>query len=106
MRKRRHERVRKKLSGTSERPRLNVYRSLSQIYVQVINDEAGKTLVSVSSLESDVKSQLKGKNKTEQAKVMIAGDGERFANGWGWKPGLKGERYCETRFPRPQRRAG
>jgi large subunit ribosomal protein L18 len=70
MRKRRHERVRKKLSGTSERPRLNVYRSLSQIYVQVINDEAGKTLVSVSSLESDVKSQLKGKNKTEQAKVI------------------------------------
>ena len=48
-RKRRHERVRKKVSGTAERPRLNVYRSLENIYAQVIDDVTGATLVSVSS---------------------------------------------------------
>jgi len=46
-----HERIRKKLQGTPERPRLNVYRSLNHIYVQVIDDMAGKTLVSASSAE-------------------------------------------------------
>jgi large subunit ribosomal protein L18 len=70
MRKIRHKRVRKKLIGTSKRPRLNIYRSLNQIYAQVIDDDAGKTLVSVSSLEAKVKAQLKGKSKTEQAKLI------------------------------------
>ena len=51
IRKIRHERVRKKISGTPEMPRLSVYRSLNNIYVQVIDDVAGKTLVSASSLE-------------------------------------------------------
>lgn len=46
-----HERIRKKLQGTAERPRLNVYRSLNHIYVQVIDDMAGKTLVSASTAE-------------------------------------------------------
>src|SRR3974390_3658496 len=46
-----HDRIRKKLQGTSERPRLNVYRSLNHIYVQVIDDLSGKTLVSASSAE-------------------------------------------------------
>ena len=46
-----HERIRKKLQGTAARPRLNVYRSLNHIYVQVIDDMAGKTLVSASSAE-------------------------------------------------------
>jgi large subunit ribosomal protein L18 len=46
-----HERIRKKLQGTAERPRLNVYRSLNHIYVQVIDDMSGKTLVSASTAE-------------------------------------------------------
>jgi len=50
-RKKRHIRVRKKIKGTFERPRLNVYRSLSHIYVQIIDDTKGHTLVSASSLE-------------------------------------------------------
>ena len=51
IRKIRHERVRKKISGTPEMPRLSVYRSLNNIYVQVIDDVAGKTLVSCSTLD-------------------------------------------------------
>ena len=50
---RRHRRVRGKISGTAERPRLDVFRSAKHIYVQVIDDVAGKTLVSASSLEKD-----------------------------------------------------
>ena len=50
VRKRRHSRIRKTLSGTSEQPRLNVFRSNSEIYVQVIDDTTGKTLVSSSSI--------------------------------------------------------
>ena len=46
-----HERIRKKLQGTAERPRLNVYRSLNHIYVQVVDDLSGKTLVSASTAE-------------------------------------------------------
>jgi large subunit ribosomal protein L18 len=67
---RRHTRVRKSLNGTPERPRLNVFRSLSEIYAQVINDEAGRTLVAVSSLDRDLKTQLSGKTKTEQARMV------------------------------------
>jgi len=51
---RRHRRVRAKISGTQERPRLNVYRSLSHIYAQVIDDDSGKTLASVSSLRLEM----------------------------------------------------
>ena len=67
---RRHVRVRKSVSGTPERPRLNVFRSLSEIYAQVINDEVGHTLVAVSSLDHDLRSQLAGKTKTEQARAV------------------------------------
>ena len=66
----RHARVRKKLSGTSERPRLDVYRSNSHIYAQVIDDSKGCTLASASTLESEVASQVKGKTKTEAAQVV------------------------------------
>ena len=66
----RHARVRKKLSGTSERPRLDVYRSNSHIYEQVIDDSKGCTLASASTLESEVASQVKGKTKTEAAQVV------------------------------------
>lgn len=70
MRKRRHVRVRKKLSGTSQRPRLNVFRSLNQIYAQVIDDTTGVTMVSVSTLDSKVKPKAKSISKTEQAKLV------------------------------------
>ncbi len=66
----RHVRVRKKISGTAERPRLNVYRSLNEIYAQIIDDEKGVTLVSVSTKEKELKSALEGKNKTEQARLV------------------------------------
>lgn len=66
----RHKRVRKHLSGTASRPRLNVYRSLNHIYVQIIDDEKGVTLVSASTLDKEVLNNLKGKNKTEQAKLV------------------------------------
>ncbi len=51
VRQRIHNRIREKLSGTSERPRLNVYRSLNHIYVQVVDDQTGQTLVSASSIK-------------------------------------------------------
>jgi large subunit ribosomal protein L18 len=70
MRKRRHLRVRKKISGTTDRPRLNIYRSLNQIYAQVIDDQAGGTIVYASTLDGKIQSKLKGKTKTEQAKLV------------------------------------
>lgn len=70
MRKRRHERVRKKLTGTAKRPRLNVYRSLNQIYAQVIDDSVGHTLVSASTLDAEIKPQIKDLSKTEQARFI------------------------------------
>jgi large subunit ribosomal protein L18 len=69
-RKRRHLRVRKRVNGTADRPRLNVFRSLSQIYVQVINDEIGTTLISASSIDRDLRKNMKGKTKTEQAEQV------------------------------------
>ena len=51
IRQRSHDRIRRKLSGTSERPRLNVYRSLNHIYAQVIDDQTGQTLVSASTIK-------------------------------------------------------
>jgi large subunit ribosomal protein L18 len=67
---RRHQRVRKKVAGTEARPRLNVYRSLNQIYVQVIDDDSGQTLVATSSLDGALSSKLKGKSKTDQARIV------------------------------------
>ena len=69
-RQRRHARVRKKVSGTAETPRLNVYRSLNHIYVQVIDDTKGVTLCSASTMEKDVKAAIKDMTKTEAAKVV------------------------------------
>ena len=66
----RHKRVRSKISGTSDRPRLCVYRSLGQIYAQIIDDVKGVTLASASTLDKDVKSACQGKTKTEQAKIV------------------------------------
>jgi large subunit ribosomal protein L18 len=69
-RARRHLRVRKNLNGTAERPRLNVFRSLSGIYAQVIDDQSGRTLVSASSADRDLREKLKGMKKAEQAKLI------------------------------------
>ncbi len=70
VRQRRHARVRKTLSGTPECPRLNVYRSTKNIYVQFIDDVNGVTLASASTLESAVKGEIAGKTKTEAAKIV------------------------------------
>ncbi len=70
MRKVRHARVRKKVHGTTARPRLSVYRSLNHVYAQVIDDEQGATLTSASSLEGAIKSQTDGKIKADVAKMV------------------------------------
>jgi len=69
-RQRRHRRVRKSVVGTSDRPRLNVFRSLRHIYAQVIDDSVGCTLVSASSLDKEVRGQCEGLEKSEAAKIV------------------------------------
>jgi len=58
-RKKRHLRVRKRVVGTPDQPRLNVYRSLKHIYAQVIRDDTGETLVQASSIDPEIRSQIK-----------------------------------------------
>jgi len=65
-----HQRVRTRLEGTPERPRLCVYRSLGHIYAQVIDDLSGKTLVSASSIDGETKKNLKGGGNVAAAKVI------------------------------------
>ncbi len=69
-RERRHVRVRKNLAGTAERPRLNVFKSLSAIYAQVIDDQSGRTLLSASSVDRELREKVKGLKKAEQAKLV------------------------------------
>jgi large subunit ribosomal protein L18 len=69
-RQRRHMRVRRGMQGTSERPRLSVYRSLKHIYAQVIDDTQGRTLVAASTQDAEVQKQLKDKDKSGQAAVV------------------------------------
>ena len=76
-RKRVHDRVRTKVSGTIERPRLCVYRSLGHIYAQVIDDRSGKTLVSASSVDGEMKKNLKGGGNIAAAKVIGKAVAER-----------------------------
>ncbi|TDT50418.1 50S ribosomal protein L18 [Fonticella tunisiensis] len=66
----RHLRVRKKVYGTAERPRLNVYRSEKHIYAQIINDDLGTTLVSASSIDKELKDTLKVGSNKEAAKAV------------------------------------
>lgn len=76
-RQRRHLRVRAKVSGTAERPRLNVFRSSAHIYVQLIDDTRGVTLLAASDLEDAVTQRLTdGKTKTDRARLvgMVAGE--------------------------------
>ncbi len=67
---RRHMRVREKIAGTGERPRLAVFRSLNHIYAQVIDDVKGQTLASASTLDADIKKDTKGKKKTAEATMV------------------------------------
>ena len=76
-RKVRHARVRVKVSGTSECPRLNVYRSNAAIYAQIIDDTKGVTLAAASSLDKDLEKQVAGKNKTEQARLVGEAIGQK-----------------------------
>lgn len=69
-RKRRHRRVRAKLSGSAARPRLNVFRSLNHIYAQVIDDSVGHTLAAASTLDKEVAGEADGKTKKEQAALV------------------------------------
>ena len=71
-RTRRHIRVRRKISGTAERPRLCVYRSNTNIYAQVIDDVAGKTLVSASTLDKEVKTKKANKEAAKEVGSLIA----------------------------------
>ncbi|MCI8733361.1 MAG: 50S ribosomal protein L18 [Clostridia bacterium] len=68
----RHARVRKKISGTAERPRLCVYRSANHIYAQVIDDVKGNTLCSASTMSKDVAAQIAQATKTEASKIVGA----------------------------------
>lgn len=67
---RRHARIRKKVQGTANRPRLNVFRSTEHIYAQIIDDDQGKTLVSASTIDKQVRSEITDQHKQEQAKVV------------------------------------
>ena len=71
-RQRRHERVRKRVSGTASRPRLCVFRSLSHIYAQVVDDGSGHTIAYASTLDADIKSGSGEKNKKMVAELVGA----------------------------------
>ncbi len=70
IRLRKHERVRKRVHGTPERPRLNVFKSLKHIYAQVIDDTTGNTLVAASTLDKALKGKLKTGGNKEAAREV------------------------------------
>jgi large subunit ribosomal protein L18 len=70
IRRRRHARVRRHVHGTAERPRLNVFRSTSHIYAQIIDDVSHRTLVAASTLDPAIKSEIKYGGNIEAAKVV------------------------------------
>ena len=67
---RRHTRVRISVKGNSQRPRLSIFRSLAEIYAQVIDDQAGNTIASASTIDSELRAKMKGLKKSEQAKLV------------------------------------
>jgi large subunit ribosomal protein L18 len=79
-RERRHFRVRLNVAGTAQRPRLAVFRSVVEIYAQIIDDAAGHTLVSASSVDKELRDQMKDKKKSEQAKLVGKAVAERAKN--------------------------
>lgn len=70
MRLKRKERIRKKISGTVDRPRLSVFRSAKHIYAQIIDDQAGHTLAAASTLSPEIRDKLKGLKKTDAAREV------------------------------------
>ncbi|NLY67078.1 MAG: 50S ribosomal protein L18 [Tissierellia bacterium] len=70
LRKKRHRRVRKKVNGTPERPRLNIYKSNSHIYAQIINDVDGHTLVAASTLDKELRGKLNSTSNKEAARLV------------------------------------
>ena len=70
IRKARHDRMRFKISGTTETPRLNVYRSLNHIYAQIIDDSKGTTLISASTVEKEVAAKIAEMNKVAASKEV------------------------------------
>jgi large subunit ribosomal protein L18 len=70
LRKIRHKRIRRKVAGTASKPRLSVYISLKHVYAQLIDDETGRTLVSASTIDKELKETLKDKTLTEKAKAV------------------------------------
>ena len=76
-RERRHLRVRKKVYGTTNNPRLSVFRSVSGIYAQVIDDMDGNTLISASSIDTDLRAKMDGLKKIEQARLVGKAVAER-----------------------------
>jgi large subunit ribosomal protein L18 len=79
-RQRRHDRVRKQIGGTTERPRLCVFRSLNHIYAQIIDDSKGKTLAAASDLDVEVKGKIAEKKKVECAEIVGSLAAERALN--------------------------
>lgn len=73
----RHARVRRKVHGAPERPRLCVFRSLKHIYAQVVNDAQGRTLATASTVDGGMRPCLDGKSKVEQARLVGALIGQR-----------------------------
>jgi len=67
---RRHIRVRINVQGAQQRPRLSVFRSLSEIYAQIIDDKAGQTIVSASTIDQELRGKMDGLKKSEQAKLV------------------------------------
>ena len=76
-RERRHTRVRKHVVGTTVRPRLNVFKSLTGIYAQIVDDSKSTTLISASTVDKELREKMKGMKKTEQAKAIGKAVAER-----------------------------
>lgn len=70
LRKKRHARVRKRVIGTADKPRLNVFRSIEHIYAQLIDDSTGHTIVSASSLDKELRGKIKTGGNIEAAKMV------------------------------------
>lgn len=70
VRKNKHFKIRKKISGTAERPRMSVYRSLNNIFIQLIDDVNGKTLVAASTIDKELKAEIKNGGNVEAAKLV------------------------------------
>ncbi|MCL5026605.1 MAG: 50S ribosomal protein L18 [Chloroflexi bacterium] len=69
-REKRHRRIQRKIRGSADRPRLNVFRSLNHVYAQLVDDDAGRTLVAVSTLSPELRGQLDNSKKADQATMV------------------------------------